>query len=126
MVDCVLYLEGDKGQGNVRMLRATKNRFGSSDEVGVYELDISPLHGGRLIPVSDPSSFFLSERLDTADSEGCAVTLILEESRPVAAEVQGLVSWSHGSGHSGRGWNFIITITSHSGSSGETGWYFIQ
>ena len=70
--------------------------------------------------------FLLSDRLDTADSEGCAVTLILEESRPVAAEVQGLVSWSHGSGHSGRGWNFIITITSHSGSSGETGWYFIQ
>ena len=59
MVDCVLYLEGDRSQSDVRMLRATKNRFGSSDEVGVYEMDTSAIHGGRLIPVSDPSSFFL-------------------------------------------------------------------
>ena len=49
IVDCMLYLEGDKSQGNVRMLRATKNRFGSLDEDGVYELDISPLHGRILI-----------------------------------------------------------------------------
>lgn len=102
MVDCVLYLEGDRTQTDIRMLRSTKNRFGSSDEVGVYEMDHSPLSGGRLIPVSDPSSFFLSERRDNADSEGCAVSLILEGSRPVTAEVQALVAWSHGSNSCGR------------------------
>ena len=102
MVDCVLYLEGDRTRGDIRMLRAVKNRFGSSDEVGVYEMDTSPLHGGRLVPVSDPSSLFLSERQDTVDTEGCAVSLILEGSRPVTAEVQALVSWSSGSSYSGR------------------------
>jgi DNA repair protein RadA/Sms len=59
MVDCVLYLEGmiDQGATNLRMLRASKNRFGSSDEVGVYEMT-----EGRLLPVSDPSSKFLAGR----------------------------------------------------------------
>jgi len=74
-----------------------KNRFGSSEEVGVYEMNGSPTAaggGGRLVPVSDPSSLFLSMRLDTEDSEGCAVSLMLEGLRPITVEVQALVSIS--------------------------------
>lgn len=91
MVDCVLYLEGGDyrtvGGVNLRMLRAAKNRFGSADEVGVYEMTT-----GRLMPVSDPSSLFLSGRMDTEDSEGCAISLILEGLRAMTVEVQALVT----------------------------------
>lgn len=101
MVDCVLYLEGGDtstiGGVNLRMLRAAKNRFGSSDEVGVYEMTT-----GRLMPVSDPSSLFLSNRVDAEDSEGCAVAIALEGLRAVAVEVQALVSPVAGSGAFGR------------------------
>lgn len=93
MVDAVLYLEGDRGGGgaNLRMLRANKNRFGSSDEVGVYEL--SPIYGGQLIPVSDPSSLLLANRLERAkDCEGCSISLALEGARSMTVEVQALVS----------------------------------
>ena len=55
---------------NLRMLRASKNRFGSSDEVGVYEMT-----RGRLLPVSDPSSLFLAHRNDQDDAEGCAIAV---------------------------------------------------
>jgi DNA repair protein RadA/Sms len=55
---------------NLRMLRASKNRFGSSDEVGVYEMT-----QGRLLPVSDPSSLFLAHRNDQDDAEGCAIAV---------------------------------------------------
>lgn len=121
MVDCVLYLEGggllgggsggsgsssalgaESGGGGVsslRVLRAAKNRFGSSEEVGVYEMG----RGGRLLPISDPSSFFLSTRLDNADAEGCAISVVLEGIRSMTVEVQALVAWSAGSGgYSGR------------------------
>lgn len=74
MVDCILYLEGmsESGSGltNLRMLRTSKNRFGSSDEVGVYEMT-----RGRLLPVSDPSSLFLAHRNDKEDAEGCAIAV---------------------------------------------------
>jgi DNA repair protein RadA/Sms len=72
MVDCVLYLEGliESSFLNLRMLRASKNRFGSSDEVGVYEMT-----KGRLLPVSDPSSLFLAHRNDQEDAEGCAIAM---------------------------------------------------
>lgn len=81
------------------MLRAAKNRFGSSEEVGVYEMGVA----GRLIPISDPSSFFLSTRLDNADAEGCAISVVLEGIRAMTVEVQALVVWSAGSaGYSGR------------------------
>ena len=98
MVDTVLYLEGDNtgSNANIRMLRASKNRFGSADEVGVYQIKGSGVNGGAFIPVSDPSSFFLSTRMDDADSEGCAVSLVLEGSRCLAAEVQALVSHTSG------------------------------
>jgi len=101
MVDCVLYLEGDRtgSYGNLRVLRATKNRFGSSDEVGVYEMSQqgnSNFSEGSLVPVSDPSSLFLATRSDTLDQEGCAVCLALEGSRPITAEIQGLVTSCYG------------------------------
>jgi len=106
MVDCVLYLEGGSllgtgrgsggGVSSLRIIRAAKNRFGSSEEVGVYEME--GRRGGRLVPVSDPSSFFLSTRLDDADSEGCAISVVLEGIRSMTVEVQALVAWSAGSG----------------------------
>lgn len=95
MVDCVLYLEGGGGEGSplgglhqIRMLRANKNRFGSTDEVGVYEMT-----AGRLQPVSDPSSLFMAHRsLMMNDVEGCAVCIALEGRRAVTMEVQALVT----------------------------------
>jgi DNA repair protein RadA/Sms len=93
MVDAVLYLEGCNyvgGGPNLRMLRAAKNRFGSSEEVGVYSS--TSASGGRLIPVSDPSSLFLANREDSEDLEGCAISLVLEGIRPMTVEVQALVT----------------------------------
>ena len=91
MVDCVLYLEGGDsstiGGVNLRMLRAAKNRFGSADEVGVYKMTT-----GQLMPVSDPSALFLSNRADADDIEGCAVALVLEGLRAITVEIQALVT----------------------------------
>jgi DNA repair protein RadA/Sms len=91
MVDCVLYLEGPGSTAagtlsNLRTLRASKNRFGSADEVGVYEMT-----GGRLRPVSDPSSLFMAHRSGQEDLEGCAVAVSLEGMRAITVEVQALV-----------------------------------
>lgn len=97
MVDTVLYLESDfsSNHGDVKILRASKNRFGSSDEVGVFESG----EGGRVVQVNDPSSLFLSDRrAEKEDVEGCAVSLTLEGSRPVTAEIQALVSSKSGFG----------------------------
>jgi DNA repair protein RadA/Sms len=116
MVDCVLYLEGgtllgsggggggaDVGGGggtsSLRVLRAAKNRFGSSEEVGVYEMSRD---SGRLVPISDPSSFFLSTRQDHVDAEGCAISVALEGIRSMTVEVQALVPWSADDRGSGR------------------------
>jgi DNA repair protein RadA/Sms len=80
MVDCVLYLEGSAhgggAMGNIRVLRASKNRFGSSDEIGVYEMT-----RGRLLPVSDPSSLFLAHRESQEDMDGSATAIALEGRR---------------------------------------------
>ena len=79
MVDCVLYLEGPAQGGsmsNIRILRASKNRFGSSDEIGVYEMT-----RGRLLPVSDPSSLFLAHRATQEDMDGSATAIALEGRR---------------------------------------------
>lgn len=98
MVDCVLYLESHfSATQNVRMLRASKNRFGSSDEVGIFQMS-SPSHpqgAGKLLPVADPSSLFLSHRNPSRKAHGCAVSLTLEGSRPIAAEIQALVASTH-------------------------------
>lgn len=98
-MDAVLYLEGSgRGDGeteSIRILRAAKNRFGSSSEVGVYSMNTAAGitgGGGRLVPITDPSSLFLSTRMDDEDVVGCAVSVVLEGLRPMTVEVQALAS----------------------------------
>ena len=84
MVDTVLYFEGDN-QRSFRLLRAVKNRFGSTNELGVFDMQ----HGG-LVEVANPSDLFLEERL--ADASGSAVVVAMEGTRPILVEVQALVT----------------------------------
>ncbi|MBN1369985.1 MAG: DNA repair protein RadA [Dehalococcoidaceae bacterium] len=84
MVDVVLYLEGEPFQA-YRILRSVKNRYGSTNEVGIFEMQSE-----GLLEVSNPSEIFLSERL--ADTVGSAVVPTLEGSRPLLVEVQALTS----------------------------------
>ena len=84
MVDTVLYFEGDRGH-QFRILRAVKNRFGPTDEIGVFEMAQQ-----GLIEVENPSALFLSERSESAP--GSAVLAGLEGSRPVLVEIQALVA----------------------------------
>lgn len=84
MVDAVLYLEGERFH-QYRILRAVKNRFGSTDEVGVFEMaDVG------LREVSNPSEAFLEERSDVAAGSTVAVTM--EGTRPILVEVQALAT----------------------------------
>lgn len=87
MVDVVTYLESQEF-GAFRMLRCTKNRFGSTDEVGVFEMTEA-----GLVEVLDPSKTLLSQRYDQA--VGSALVPVLEGSRPLMLEVQALTSYSH-------------------------------
>jgi len=84
MVDTVLYFEGDRGH-SFRILRAVKNRFGSTNEIGVFAMRETGLQ-----PVSNPSELFLAER--PVEVPGSVVTATLEGTRPVLVEVQALVS----------------------------------
>jgi len=84
MVDTVLYFEGDRGHP-FRILRAVKNRFGPTDEIGVFEMAST-----GLIEVSNPSELFLGERNET--SPGSAVFAGVEGTRPVLVEIQALVA----------------------------------
>ena len=84
IVDTVLYFEGD-GTLDHRVLRATKNRFGSVDEIGVFRMV-----GTGLIPVENPSALFLGDRRDVAS--GSAVCALMEGTRPVLVEVQALAA----------------------------------
>lgn len=84
MVDTVLYFEGDRNHV-FRILRAVKNRFGSTNEIGVFEMGEKGLD-----EVPNPSAVFLAERPENAP--GSAVTSSMEGSRPVLVEVQGLAS----------------------------------
>lgn len=84
IVDCVLYLEGERFY-SYRLLRAAKNRFGSTNEVGVFEMD-----QGGMKEVANPSAAFLSER--AVSSSGSAVTVPLEGTRALLVEVQALVA----------------------------------
>ena len=84
MVDCVLYFEGDRHH-SYRILRAVKNRFGSTNEIGVFDMGDKGLS-----EVLNPSAMLLSERPEGAP--GSAVLCSLEGSRPLLAEVQALVS----------------------------------
>ncbi len=86
MVDSVLYLEGERFQA-YRLLRGVKNRFGSTNEVGVFEM-----RGEGLVEVSNPSRAFLAERVEGAS--GSAVAVTLEGTRPMLVEIQALVSRS--------------------------------
>jgi DNA repair protein RadA/Sms len=86
MVDTVLYFEGDAGHP-YRILRAVKNRFGSTNEIGVFEMKES-----GLAEVANPSELFLAERPEGA--AGSAVVSSLEGSRPILVELQALVSGS--------------------------------
>jgi DNA repair protein RadA/Sms len=86
LVDTVLYFEGDNKQ-LFRILRAVKNRFGSVNEIGVFEMNES-----GLIPVKNPSQMFLSERPSSAP--GSVVMCCLEGTRPFLVELQALVTES--------------------------------
>ena len=84
MVDTVLYFEGERGH-QFRLLRAIKNRFGPTDEIGVFEMT-----GEGLMQVENPSALFLSER--SGDVSGAAVFAGIEGTRPVLVEIQALVA----------------------------------
>lgn len=84
IVDAVLQFEGDRNYG-FRVLRALKNRFGSTAEIGIFEM-----HGDGLREVSNPSEFLLSQRDETLS--GAAIAATLEGARPMFIEVQSLVS----------------------------------
>lgn len=86
IVDCVLYFEGQRNL-SYRILRAVKNRFGSTNEIGVFEMA-----NKGLAEVENPSMMLLSGR--PTDVSGCCVACIMEGSRPIMAEVQALVSKS--------------------------------
>jgi DNA repair protein RadA/Sms len=83
MVDTVLYIEGDANQA-FRILRAVKNRFGATNEIGVFEMK-----GDGLVEVPSPSEFFLSGR--TQPTSGSVVVASIEGSRPILVELQALV-----------------------------------
>ena len=84
MVDCVLYFEGD-AKSSYRLLRAAKNRFGSTNEIGVFEMADT-----GLIEVPNPSQMLLEGRPESAS--GTCVACVMEGTRPILAEVQALVS----------------------------------
>ncbi|MFI5256524.1 MAG: DNA repair protein RadA [Gemmatimonadales bacterium] len=84
IVDTVLYFEGENYLDH-RVLRATKNRFGSVDEIGVFRMGEA-----GLVPVANPSELFLGDR--SMHASGSAVTALLEGTRPVLIEIQGLAA----------------------------------
>jgi DNA repair protein RadA/Sms len=84
IVDTVLYFDGESG-ADYRLLRATKNRFGSVDEIGVFRMDASGLQ-----PVANPSALFMGDRTQIAS--GSALTAPLEGTRPLLVEIQGLAA----------------------------------
>ena len=84
IVDTVLYFEGERNQ-SYRILRAIKNRFGSTNEIGVCEMTET-----GLAEVENPSAMMLSGRM--SDVSGGCITCIIEGTRPILAEVQGLVA----------------------------------
>ncbi|PIQ67974.1 DNA repair protein RadA [Candidatus Uhrbacteria bacterium CG_4_9_14_3_um_filter_41_35] len=86
LVDTLLTLEGEK-DSTYRVLRASKNRFGATDEVGVFEMKES-----GMVPVVNPSAKFLEERAETA---GSVITCIMEGTRPFLIEVQALAEKSY-------------------------------
>ncbi len=86
MVDCVLYFEGDRNM-TYRILRAAKNRYGSTNEIGVFEM-----RNAGLVEIENPSAALLDGR--PGDVSGTCVACVMEGSRPVLAEIQALVATS--------------------------------
>lgn len=86
MVDTVLYFEGER-LASYRILRAVKNRFGSTNEIGVFEM-----RQEGLVEITNPSEYMLSGR--PLDASGSLVTCSIEGTRPILAEVQSLVSYT--------------------------------
>ncbi len=84
MVDTVLYIEGERNN-TFRILRAVKNRFGSTNEIGIFEMQ-----GHGLVEVTNPSEVFLEERLE--GSTGSAIVCALEGTRPILVEIQALTT----------------------------------
>jgi DNA repair protein RadA/Sms len=84
MVDTVLYFEGDRFK-SYRLVRAVKNRFGSTNEVGIFEM-----RSDGLAEVKNPSALFLAER--TTETMGSAIVATMEGTRPLLVEIQALVS----------------------------------
>lgn len=84
MVDTVIYIEGDKFH-LYRIMHTVKNRFGSTDEIGLFEMHEDGLH-----EVSNPSEMFLQERLEGAN--GSAVVVSMEGTRPILVEIQALLT----------------------------------
>ena len=87
MVDCVLYFEGDQSM-SYRILRAAKNRFGSTNEIGVFEMQTE-----GLVEVKNPSEYMLNGRPEGAS--GSAVACSMEGTRPILIEIQALVCHSN-------------------------------
>jgi DNA repair protein RadA/Sms len=83
MVDTVLWFEGERGQ-NLRLVRAIKNRFGPTDEVGIFEMT-----EGGLMGISNPSKMLLSERVKNVP--GSVISVVMEGKRPLLVEIQALV-----------------------------------
>src|SRR4051812_42693395 len=94
LVDAVLFFEGDRSH-SYRVLRAHKNRFGSTNEIGVFEMKPE-----GLVEVQNPSALFLSER--PRDASGSAVVAVINGSRPLLVEVQALVADSSAGGSARR------------------------
>ena len=88
VVDCVLYFEGERTH-NYRVLRTTKNRFGSTNEIGVFEMRVEGLG-----EVANPSALFLAER--PLGAPGSIVVAAVEGSRPILVEIQALVAHAAG------------------------------
>ena len=94
LVDTVLFFEGDRSHA-YRVLRAHKNRFGSTNEIGVFEMKSE-----GLVEVANPSALFLAER--PRDASGSAVVAVMNGSRPLLVEVQALVADSASGGSARR------------------------
>jgi DNA repair protein RadA/Sms len=90
LVDVVLYFEGDRHSA-LRLIRATKNRFGTVDEIGCFEM-----REDGIIGLADPSGLFLSDRPDPV--AGTCVSVVLEGRRPLVTEIQALVTRMSGPG----------------------------
>ncbi len=86
MVDTVLYFEGERSH-QFRILRSVKNRFGATDEIGVFEMSDQ-----GLMPVTNPSSLFLGDWEDRESASGSAVFAGMEGTRPMLVEIQALVA----------------------------------